>query len=74
MFDVLSCVVFVLLSLSWMLGAMLTLKCDSMFCERRTEYAPRLMLVAAFVWPVIAILLLTTKHDTSLGGEKMFDY
>ncbi len=58
----------------WLLAALLTLKCDSMFCARPTSYSSHMLFMAFVVWPVIAVLLLTTRHDVSLGDEERFDY
>jgi hypothetical protein len=56
----------IMLSVSYALGALLTLKLDASLAERPTEYNLLNLILSTLFWWFIAILLLTTKHDCSL--------
>lgn len=48
----------------WVVGALLTLKVDAMFCDDATDYNILNITLALCLWPAIGFLHLRCKHRT----------
>jgi hypothetical protein len=52
----------------WIIGAAVTVKADAMLANYKTEWYENLV-PSLFVWPLIAILICTTKHACYSEGR-----
>lgn len=56
-------IIFILVGV-WLLGALMALKMDALFCMHQTDYDAVSLVLSLCFWPVVAILMLTCKHMT----------
>jgi hypothetical protein len=62
------------LLVSWIIGALITLKVDAMLCYNPTEWC--LTPIALMVWPIVAVLILHDKHEVrnSQGWSEFYKH